>query len=178
MILQTHPKDVLKYCPKCGSNKFKSTDIGKSFKCEECKFIYFINSSAAVACLIISPEGKLLLTRRAIEPAKGMLDLPGGFVEPMERVEDAIGREIREELGVRITNIKFLVSFPNEYIYSAFSVFTLDLAFICTVDDISKVRPADDVSGIEFIFPDKITRETICSESIYNIIKFYINSIR
>lgn len=174
----THPKDVIQYCPKCGSNKFKSNDIGKSFRCEECKFIYFINSSAAVACLIITSDGKLLLTRRAIEPAKGMLDLPGGFVEPMERVEDAIKREIGEELGVNITDAKFLVSFPNEYIYSDFSVFTLDLAFICTVDDMSKARPADDVSAIEFVFPDKIRSEELCSKSIGDIIEFYINSIK
>lgn len=176
MILKTHPKDVIKYCPRCGCNKFKTNDLGRSFDCEECKFKHYFNNSAAVACLIFNSEGKLLLTRRAIEPAKGMLDLPGGFVEPMERVEEAIVREIREELGVEITKAEFLVSFPNEYIFSGFSVFTIDLAFICSVDNISAIIPADDVSAVEFIFPKDINRDQLCFKSMAMIIEYYINS--
>jgi ADP-ribose pyrophosphatase YjhB (NUDIX family) len=128
-----------------------------------------------VACLIFNNEGKLLLARRAFEPAKGMLDLPGGFVEPMERAEAAVVREIKEELGVQVTKTEFLVSFPNEYIYAGFSVFTVDLAFICTVNDLSVIVPADDVSDVEYIFPKEIIREELCSESMANIIGQYIN---
>ena len=90
MIVKTHPEEVIKYCPRCGSKKFKTNDKGRSFNCEECHFNYYLNNSAAVACLIFNKEGKLMLARRAIEPAKGMLDLPGGFVEPMESAEAAV----------------------------------------------------------------------------------------
>ena len=176
MNLQTHPKDVIRYCPKCGSKDFKTNNQGHSFQCESCHFIYFINSSAAVACLIITKEGKLLLTRRAVDPAKGMLDLPGGFVEPMERIEDAVIREIREELGVRVVKADFLVSFPNEYIYSDFSVFTVDMAFICSIDNHGAIIPADDVSDVEYFFPEEIKQETLCSESMYHIIDYFIKS--
>ena len=176
MILKTHPKDVFRYCPRCGCNNFNTNDQGHSFRCEDCQFIYYLNNSAAVACLIFDKEGKLLLTRRAIEPAKGMLDLPGGFVDPMERVEETVVREIREELGVNITNAEFLVSFPNEYIYSGFSVFTVDLAFVCTVDDLTAIVPNDDVSDFEFIPLAGIEKDKICSTSISNIISYYINN--
>lgn len=175
MIDKTLPEDVIRYCPKCGCNEFKTNDKGRSFHCEECRFVYYINSSAAVACLIFNDEGKLLLARRAIEPAKGMLDLPGGFVEPMERAEEAVVREIKEELGIDVIKTEFLVSFPNEYIFSGFSVFTTDLAFICTIDDLSCIVPADDVSAIEFIFPQEIIKETLCSDSMVNIIRTYID---
>ena len=171
---KTHPKDVIKYCPRCGSNRFISNDQGRSFKCEACRFDYYLNNSAAVACLIFDKENKLLLTRRAIEPAKGMLDLPGGFVEPMERAEDAVIREIREELGIQITKAEYLASFPNEYVYSGFSVFTIDLAFICDVDDLSAVVPADDVAAVEFVSLDEIRSEDLCSESMVQIIESYI----
>ena len=176
MNSKTHPKNVIRYCPRCGSNDFKTNDQGHSFTCEACHFIYFINNSAAVACLIFNKEGKLLLTRRAIEPAKGMLDLPGGFVEPMERVEDTVVREIMEELGVHITKADFLVSFPNEYIYSDFSVFTVDLAFVCEIDNHEAIVPADDVSGIEYSFPENIRPETLCSQSMSYIINYYIKT--
>ncbi len=176
MLLKTHPKDVIRYCPRCGSKEFKTNDKGHSFQCEECHFEFYLNNSAAVACLIFNSEGKLLLTRRAIDPALGMLDLPGGFVEPMERVEDAVVREIREELGVEVIKSDFLVSFPNEYIYSGFSVFTVDLAFVCAVDHLSTIVPADDVADVEYVFPEEIRKEQLCSESMFNIISFYINT--
>jgi len=176
MKLKTHPKDVIRYCPRCGSNNFNTNDQGHSFHCEACRFIYFINNSAAVACLIFNKEGKLLLARRAIDPAKGMLDLPGGFVEPMERLEDTVVREIMEELGVHITKAEFLVSFPNEYIYSDFSVFTVDMAFVCSIDNHEAIVPADDVSSIEYLFPEEIKAETLCSKSMFEIINYYINA--
>ena len=86
--------------------------------CEDCKFQYYINNSAAVACLIFNSQGEVLLTRRAIDPNKGMLDLPGGFVEPLETAEEAVIREIKEELGLQITKMTYLVSFPNLYPFS------------------------------------------------------------
>jgi NAD+ diphosphatase len=175
MIQNTHPRDVIKYCPKCGCNEFITNDYGRSVNCEWCHFNFYLNSSAAVACLIFNKEGKLLLTRRAVEPAKGMLDLPGGFVEPMESAEAAVIREIKEELGIRVTNVVYLASYPNEYIYSGFSVFTTDMAFICKVEDLSIIVPADDVSDFEFIFPNEVKKEEVCSESMMNIISHYIN---
>ena len=174
MVMKTHPRDVIKYCPRCGCKEFNTNDNGRSFNCEECHFNYYLNNSAAVACLIFNADGKLMLARRAIEPAKGMLDLPGGFVEPMESAEAAVVREIKEELGVHVTDATYLASFPNEYIFSGFSVFTVDLAFVCKVDDLASIVPADDVSEVEFFFPKDINMDDLCSESMVNIINQYI----
>jgi NAD+ diphosphatase len=171
--MKTHPKNVIKYCPRCGCDKFISQDQGRSFHCEECGFIFYINNSAAVACLIFDHEGRLLLARRAVEPSLGKLDLPGGFIEPMESAEDAVIREIREELNVTVTDMEYLVSFPNEYVYSGFSVFTLDLAFICKIDSFKHMVPADDVASIEFVKLDDINMEELCSKSMKNIIEYY-----
>ena len=79
------PTQVFNYCPRCGSGKF-TPDSPKSMICEDCGFQYFFNMVAAVAALIYDNQGRLLLTYRANEPAKGELDLPGGFVD---RGEDA-----------------------------------------------------------------------------------------
>lgn len=162
------------YCPKCGSDSFKSGDRGRSFRCEACRFIFFINNSAAVACLIFNSLGELLLTRRAFEPNKGMLDLPGGFVEPMETAEDAVIREIKEELNLDITKMYYLVSFPNLYPFSKIVVPTVDLAFICETDHFSQMKPGDDVASIEFISPEKIDLTALCSDSMKQIIQFYL----
>ena len=171
--MDTHPKNVIKYCPKCGCEKFFTVDGGRSFNCEECHFNLYINNSAAVACLIFDSEGRLLLARRAIEPSIGKLDLPGGFIEPLESAEEAVIREIREELNVSVVKMEYLTSFPNEYVFSGYSVFTLDLAFICEIDNPAQIIPKDDVADIEFVKPDEIKMEEFCSDSMRNIINYF-----
>ena len=168
----TKPVDVLKYCPKCGSDRFIAQS-NKSFKCEACGFHFFVNSASAVAALIVNDQGELLLTVRGVEPNKGMLDLPGGFVDPGERVEDALRREILEELNLQVDEARFLVSFPNEYVFSGYSVFTSDLGFVCRVSDFSDMHCKDDISGYEFVNLKEIDYQKICSESIRQIVKCF-----
>lgn len=169
-------KTAFEFCPKCGSASFFTVNNGRSFRCEECHFQYFINSSAAVACLIFNSAGDLLLTRRAFEPNKGMLDLPGGFIEPMETAEEGAKREIKEELNLDLSDLKYLVSFPNLYPYSKMVVPTVDLAFVCKTDDLSCLNPGDDVASVEFYPPRKVNFDELCSESMRQIIRFYIEN--
>jgi mutator protein MutT len=166
----THPINVIKYCPRCGSANFPATG-SRSFKCADCSFNYYINSSAAVAVLLFNAEGKLLLTRRAIEPHKGMLDLPGGFVDPMETAEQAAIREIQEELGIEIHSLRYFCSFPNEYVFSGFTVFTLDFAFLAQTDQLQNMKAMDDISSFEFYKPQDVDLDELPSVSMKNIIK-------
>jgi len=170
MYSNTHPVNVLKYCPRCGSSHFPSTG-SRSFKCDDCSFNYFVNSSAAVAVLLFNEKGELLLTRRAIEPHFGKLDLPGGFIDPMETGEQAAIREIQEELGISIHSLKYFCSYPNEYIFSGYSVFTLDLAFLAKTDSLPDMIAMDDVSSFEFHKPQNIDLEELPSISMKSIIK-------
>lgn len=47
-------------------------------------------------------EGKLLLVKRGVEPAKGKWSIPGGAVELGETIRDAIVREVKEECGLDV----------------------------------------------------------------------------
>jgi mutator protein MutT len=170
MSSSTHPVEVLKYCPRCGSPNFPATS-NRSFKCADCSFNYWINASAAVAVLLFNERGELLFTRRAIEPHFGKLDLPGGFVDPMETAENAAIREIQEELGVEIHSLKYFCTFPNEYIFSGYSVFTLDIAFLAQTDQLNEMKAMDDISSFEFYKPHDVNLEEIPSISMKNIIK-------
>ncbi|MCU4154538.1 NUDIX domain-containing protein [Carboxylicivirga sp. A043] len=168
----TQPQDILQFCPKCGSANFVF-DGSKSFKCASCHFHFFINSACAVAAVIVNNRGEILLTRRAFEPEKGKLDLPGGFVDPMERAEESVIREIKEELNLDVVSLEYIASFPNEYIFSGFSVYTTDLGFLCQVKSFDNMHAKDDISGFEFIALDKIDYSEISSDSIRNIIMAY-----
>jgi mutator protein MutT len=170
MYSSTHPVNVLKFCPRCGSPNFPATG-SRSFQCADCSFNYYVNASAAVAVLLFNPEGELLLTRRAIEPHKGKLDLPGGFIDPMETAEQAARREIQEELGIEIHALEYFCSYPNEYIFSGYSVFTLDIAFLAQTEQLNEMKAMDDISSFEFYKPHDVDLEELPSISMKNIIK-------
>ena len=106
-----HPLHQFEYCPKCGAKAFVEHNE-KAKQCTACKFVYYFNPSSAVACFIRNPKGELLLVRRAKEPAKGTLDLPGGFVDMYESAEEAARREVKEETGLDIAGCRYLFSIP------------------------------------------------------------------
>jgi mutator protein MutT len=174
--MDTLPQNRFKYCPVCASPDFVF-DGAKSFRCSRCGFHFFVNSAAAVAAIICDDEGRILLTRRAFDPYRGMLDLPGGFVDPGECVEDALKREILEELGVEVVEMEFLFSAPNRYVFSNYTVFTADLAFRCVVKDIGNIITRDDVSEAIFVNPNLIDYDRIGSESIKTILKRYVKVV-
>lgn len=167
---KTHPLKVLRFCPKCGSSHFKKSDT-KSLKCGRCGFHLFFNSSAAVAGLIADSNGKLMLVKRGIEPNYGKYDLPGGFVDPGETAEQAIIRELFEELGLKVKKLQYLESATNEYIYSGFSVFTLDLAFRVYPETLSNLKPMDDILDYDFLHVNDIDFNNIPAPSIKQFVK-------
>lgn len=172
MRTQYYPENVFKFCPRCGSAKFIPAS-NNEMHCSTCGFRHFVNPAAAVAALITDKNGQLLLTRRRNAPAAGMLDLPGGFVDKFETAEDAIMREVNEELHLHIDDTHFFGSFPNEYLFGGVVYFTLDIVFVCTVNNLNTLLPADDVSSCEFIAPDKINLNEIGLDSVKNIILSY-----
>jgi len=170
---KTHPLKVLKFCPKCGSPDFK-IDGERSLKCSSCGFHFFVNASAAVAALVTDGNGKLMLVTRGVEPGYGKLDLPGGFVDHHESVEDAVKRELVEELGMKVKLMKYINSAPNEYIFSGFSVFTIDLAFEVIPESVNNLKPMDDILEYRFYAEGEFNYDDIPAPSIKQfVINFF-----
>ena len=72
-----------------------------------------------------------IATYVGMERGRALLDLPGGFIDSFETGEEGIAREVFEESGLRVTEVKYLFSLPNTYLYSGFEEHTLDLFFLC-----------------------------------------------
>ena len=90
----------------------------KSRRCADCSFVYYLNPSSACVAVIIDGQGRLLVERRGREPGKGTLDLPGGFADFCETVEEGLCREVLEETGLKVVSSEYLFSLPNEYFFS------------------------------------------------------------
>ncbi len=149
-----HPLSLFKHCPRCGGH-FAANDW-KSMRCATCGFVYYANASAATVALVGDGRGGLLVTERAFEPAKGTLDLPGGFVDIGETAEEGVVREVFEETSLTVVEARYLFSLTNCYSYSGFVVRTLDLFFACRVDDLSPLSARDDASMSRFVKIDEL----------------------
>lgn len=167
-----YPANVFKHCPYCGADGFKWDGV-KMFSCNACGKRYYINEAAAVVALIENSKHELLLTVRGRNPFKGMLDLPGGFVDLGETAEDAVRREVKEELNLGVEELSFFGSFPNRYIFGGIVYFTLDIAFIAKVSDFSAAKASDDVEQLRFIPVEEIKAEEIGLDSIKEVVKQY-----
>lgn len=149
MNADLHPLEKFVCCPACGSREFTVNNV-KSKTCRDCGFTYYANPSSATAAFIIR-NGSLLVARRAKEPAKGTLDLPGGFVDMYETVEEGMAREIREETGLEARSMSYLFSLPNLYEYSGMIIHTIDMFFRVEVDADAVPHADDDAASLQWV---------------------------
>jgi ADP-ribose pyrophosphatase YjhB (NUDIX family) len=159
------------YCPQCGSPQITSF-YEKGMCCAACEYIYYHNSAAAVAGIIETDAG-IILTRRAIEPKVGLLDLPGGFVDYQESFEQALVREIKEEIGAEVTALDYLGSFPNQYAYRDVTYFTADVVFVCRVSQLPKQVANHEITEIVVVRPEALNLEQVAFDSLKAALQCY-----
>ena len=102
------------FCGACGGPTSESiTD--RSRRCEKCNIPYYPRLSPSIIVLVTKGE-ELLLARNANTQGSFYSTL-AGFVEPGETIEETVHREVEEEVGIKIKNLKYFSSqswpFPN-----------------------------------------------------------------
>lgn len=98
-----------RFCGKCSGELKPRTDV-RAKECEQCGRLEFPRLSPAIIVLI-EKEDTLLLARSA-RFAAPFFSILAGFVEPGESMEAAVHREVLEEVGIHVKNVKYFGSQP------------------------------------------------------------------
>jgi NAD+ diphosphatase len=121
------------FCGRCGERTEPHREERVRI-CPACKLSAYPRVAPAVMALVRRP-GEILLARSPHFPP-GMYSALAGFVEPGESLEQCLAREVHEEVGVRVNNIRYFASQPWPFPHS------LMIAFVC--DWVSgEVRPQE-----------------------------------
>jgi mutator protein MutT len=113
--------------------------------CPRCGFTYYGNPVPAAVVALVR-RGRILLGRRAGPPYAGTWDLPGGFLEAGETPEDALRREVQEELAISLGRLTLLGFYTDRYgprgvpVLTAVYRATPGRGVIRASDDVSEVR--------------------------------------
>ena len=157
------PIDHFRHCPSCGS---ASTLGANPFRCPVCEFTYYFNPTVSAGAFLSDDAGHWLVVRRAKDPGKGLLGIPGGFIDIGESAEGALRREVREEVGLEIDTVRYIGSYPNLYPYKGVTYPVCDLLFTGRALNPEAARELDGVAGIEWRTLESLREEEFAFDSM------------
>jgi ADP-ribose pyrophosphatase YjhB (NUDIX family) len=156
------------FCPHCGApltRKIPEADDRPRFVCESCGAVHYQNPIVVVGAVAES-EGRILLCRRAIEPAFDKWTLPAGYLEIGETLQEGAARETLEESGYSIVD-------PHPYaITNIVRVNQVYIMFRCALGD--RVAAAGRESlEVRLFTPEEIPWQQIAFRSILKTLELY-----
>ncbi|HWB07474.1 MAG TPA: NUDIX domain-containing protein [Verrucomicrobiales bacterium] len=167
-----HPTSFFRFCPSCGAARepLKTPPIA----CGACGFTLYLSNACATAAFLVRPDGKALFIRRAQEPAKDRLAIPGGFIDDGETAEEGLRREFREEVGINPGGLEFLCSHPNVYHYKGVTYSVLDFFFIARATGEETPEALDAVAEFIWLDPREVDPAEMAFPSMVYALERYL----
>ena len=144
------------FCGACATRTRPRT-AERSRECPACGLVVYPRLAPAVMCLVRRGKSELLLARSP-RFAAGMYSALAGFVEPGETLEQCVDREVQEEVGLRVQNLRYFASQPWPFPHSLMIAFFAEHAGGEIVIDQKEIEDARwfDISGLPQL-PAKIS---------------------
>ena len=111
------------YCGRCGTPTRPRT-LERSRECPACGLVAYPRIAPALMALVRRLPDEILLARSPRFPS-GMYSALAGFAEPGETLEQCVHREVLEEVGINVENLRYFASQPWPFPHS------LMIAFVC-----------------------------------------------
>ena len=101
------------YCPRCAA-PLETSVVGDRPRraCPACGYVHYTDPKVGVGLLVVEDD-RLLLVRRAVEPAKGLWSLPAGYLDQGEDPRETAAREALEETGLIVAVEELVDVFHN-----------------------------------------------------------------
>lgn len=144
-----------RFCGRCGTaTAMKSGEF--AMQCPDCGLVAYPRISPAVMVLV--RDGDRLLLARSPHFKPGVFSALAGFVEPGETLEECAVREVREEVGIEIANLRYFRSQPWPFPNSLMVAFFADYAGGTLTPDLDEIEAADWFSGEALpLLPDRVS---------------------
>jgi 8-oxo-dGTP diphosphatase len=142
--------DGWRQCPRCAAALEHEHGL---VRCPACALVVYARPTPAVCALIVDDDGRVLLGRRAVEPAAGRWDILGGFMEEDEQPLETLRRELREELGLEIEPLEFVGAVGDRYGEEARA--TLNLCWTARVVG-GELRLSEELAEVRWFARDEL----------------------
>lgn len=159
---------MIRFCSQCGGETALVKPIDDYLErsvCSVCKTVHYENPRLVVGT-IPRFEDKILLCRRAIEPAKGMWTIPAGYLELNESMEQGAIRETLEETGAEVTNLSPYAIYDIVHIGQIYMLF---LGSLIKTD----FHPTAESLEVKLVEPQHIPWENIAFPVIEEVLQKY-----
>ena len=153
-----------RFCGTCGSPT-RALKGGHERRCENeaCGHSHFPRTDPAVIMLVHDGKDRAVLGRQANWPA-GRMSVLAGFVEPGESLEDAVAREVMEEVGLPVTDVRYHSSQPWPFPSSIMLGFTARATTFDLNPDFDEIEQARWVTRAEVAGPEDARDFLLSSE--------------
>lgn len=118
-----HWRSMNQFCGRCGHKTRRKADE-RALACDHCGNVVYPRISPATITAIVRGDEILLAHNRNFAP--GLFSLIAGYVEPGESLEQCVEREIQEEVGIKVKNIRYFSSQPWSFPDSLMMAFIAD----------------------------------------------------
>lgn len=154
------------YCGRCGA-KTEHNRVERMMRCPACGLMIFPKVFPAVIVAITRPDGKVLATRYKGRPYANYA-LIAGYCEMGETVEQTVHREVMEEVGLRVKNLRYYKSQPWPDSSS------LLFGFFCELEGDPEIR----LDEHELSFAEWLDREELLTDNDHSLTREMMGVLR
>ena len=160
--------DTIRFCPLCGAplaSEPVPPDGREQRVCSRCRFVFYL-SPKVVGATLPERDGAVLLTRRSIDPGRGLWTFPGGFVDFGESAPAAAIRETLEETGLEVE----LTGLHNVYSYPDAPVIVVYTARVVG----GRLATCDENDALEWVRPDGVPWDALAFRSTREALREWV----
>lgn len=165
----------IRHCYVCGGalgKQWVKTEKKRRLVCERCAEITYTNPKVVAGLIPVMPDGRVVLLRRDIEPAKGKWTYPAGYQEMGESVAEAAARETWEEIVTRV-KVRGLLD-----VYSYPDAGVVTIVYLGSVPKGEAPRPGQESQEVAIFRPSEIPWKDLAFRSTTDALKDWLKRRR